>query len=151
MKKLVLVALVAIVSVCFSASAFADSLAPGAKTSCNNAKSITLEASGSSSAGDRDNANVVIWKSSNATTVPISLGGDDHGIPGGAFGNKADNLTKKGWLASATNMSEKHSKGRKKVVLTSQPNFSRGDSIGDISGEVRITNTGTVGVNVTCG
>jgi hypothetical protein len=148
MKKLVLLALVAIVSVCFSASAFADNLAPGAKTSCNNAKSITLEVAGTSNAGDRDNANVVLWKSSNATTVVISLGGDDQGIPGGAFGNKKDSAK---WMASATNMSEKHSKGAKKVVLHSQPNFSRGDSIGDISGEVRLTNTGTVAVNVTCG
>jgi len=43
------------------------------------------------------------------------------------------------------------SKGRKSVTLTGQTNFSRGDSIGDISGEVRITNTGTVKANVTCG
>jgi len=41
--------------------------------------------------------------------------------------------------------------GRNKVVLTGQNNFSRGDSIGDISGEVRITNVGTVNMNVTCG
>ena len=149
MKKLVLVALVAIVSVCFTASAFAGEIKPGEKTSCNNAKSITLEATGASNAGDRSNANAVIWKSSNATTVPISLGAqEEHGIPGGAFGNKKD-PTK--WMAHATNMSEKHSMGRGKVVLMSQPNFSRGDSIGDISGEVRITNTGTTGINVTCG
>ncbi|MGV7221238.1 MAG: hypothetical protein ACQ9MH_06925 [Nitrospinales bacterium] len=152
MKKLVLVALVAIVSVCFTASAFAGSIKPGEKTTCNNAKSITLEATGQSNAGDRSNANAVIWKSSNATTVPISLGSkEDHGLPGGAFGNKADNLSKKGWLTGAINMSEKHSMGRGKVVLMHQPNFSRGDSIGDISGEVRITNTGTTGINVTCG
>ena len=37
------------------------------------------------------------------------------------------------------------------VTLTGQSNFSRGDSIGDISGEVRITNIGTVKGNVTCG
>jgi hypothetical protein len=43
------------------------------------------------------------------------------------------------------------SKGRKSVTLGGQSNFSRGDSIGDISGEVRITNTGTVPGNVTCG
>ena len=151
MKKFALVAFLTIVSVCFAASAFAGAVAPGGKTSCNNAKSITLEAAGSSTAGDRINANAVIWKSSNATTIPITLGGGDQGLPGGAFGNKKDNLTKKGWMASAINMSEKHSMGAKKVVLTGQTNFSRGDSIGDISGEVRITNTGTVPINVTCG
>jgi hypothetical protein len=48
-------------------------------------------------------------------------------------------------------MSKKDSKGRASVTLGGQNNFSRGDSIGDISGEVRITNTGTVGMNVTCG
>jgi hypothetical protein len=48
-------------------------------------------------------------------------------------------------------MANKHSMGRKSVTLTSQPEFSRGDSIGDISGEVRITNTGTIDMNVTCG
>jgi len=43
------------------------------------------------------------------------------------------------------------SKGHKSVTLQGQSNFSRGDSLGDISGEVRITNTGTVGIDVTCG
>jgi hypothetical protein len=42
-------------------------------------------------------------------------------------------------------------KGRQSVTLTGQSNFSRGDSIGDISGEVRITNTGAIKANVTCG
>ena len=152
MKKIALVALLAVVSVCFVASAFAGILAPGAKTSCNDAKSITLETAGTSNAGDRDNANAVIWLSSSAITVPIALGSaGDHGLPGGAFGNQKDNLSKKGWMVSAVNMANKHSKGKSKVVLTSQPNFSRGDSIGDISGEVRITNTGTVPINITCG
>jgi len=48
-------------------------------------------------------------------------------------------------------MASKHSMGRNKVVLGSQNNFSRGDSIGDISGEVRITNTGTTNLSVNCG
>lgn len=152
MKKFAFAAILAVVSICFAATAFAGSLAPGAKTTCNDAKSITLEAVGTSSEGDRGNANAVIWKSSNATTVAITLGPtDDNGLPGGAFGNKKDNLDKKGWMVSATNMSEKHSLGKSKVVLTNQPNFSRGDSIGDISGEVRIKNTGTIPINVTCG
>jgi hypothetical protein len=104
-----------------------------------NASKITLEASGTSSAGDRGNANAVIWKSSNATTVPISLGpSDDNRSVNGADGGK-------------TGLPRAGSMGRSKVVLTNQNNFSRGDSIGDISGEVRITNTGTVDMNVTCG
>lgn len=148
MKKFAFAAILAVVSICFAATAFAGNLAPGAKTTCNDAKSITLEAVGTSSAGDRDNANAVIWKSSNATTIPITLGGDDQGLPGGAFGNHKDSAK---WMASAVNMGNKHEKGASKVVLTGQSNFSRGDSIGDISGEVRITNTGTISINVTCG
>jgi len=107
----------------------------GEQTSCNDANSITLEASGSHPE-DRGNANAVIWKSSNFTTVPITLGPtDDHGIEGDGH----------------VGMANKHSKGRNSVTLTKQPEFSRGDSIGDISGEVRITNTGTVPINVNCG
>lgn len=140
MRKLVLFTIVSIVAMCFAASAYAGTLKPGGKTSCNNAKSITLEAQGTSEAGDRGNANLSIWKSSNATTVPISLGPTDHqNFKGGAAG------------AGMAGIRSMHSMGRKKVVLMSQSNFSRGDSIGDIGGEVRITNTGTVSVNVTCG
>lgn len=140
MRKLVLFTIVSIVAMCFAASAYAGTLKPGGKTSCNNAKSITLEAQGTSEAGDRGNANLSIWKSSNATTVPISLGPTDHqNFKGGAAG------------AGKAGIRSMHSMGRKKVVLMSQSNFSRGDSIGDIGGEVRITNTGTVSVNVTCG
>ena len=140
MRKLVLFTILSVVALCFAASAYAGALKPGAKMSCNNAKSITLEASGTSDKGDRGNANAVIWKSSNATTVPITLGPTDHqNFKGGAAG------------AGKTGIRNFHSMGRKKVVLMRQNNFSRGDSIGDISGEVRITNTGTVDMNVTCG
>jgi len=139
MRKLVLFTILSVVALCFAASAYAGALKPGQKTICNDAKSITLEASGTSSAGDRGNANAVIWKSSNATTVPISLGpSDDNRSVNGADGGK-------------TGLPRAGSMGRSKVVLTNQNNFSRGDSIGDISGEVRITNTGTVDMNVTCG
>ena len=139
MRKLVLFTILSVVALCFAASAYAGALKPGQKTTCNDAKSITLEASGTSSAGDRSNANAVIWKSSNATTVPISLGpSDDNRSVNGADGGK-------------TGLPRAGSMGRSKVVLTNQNNFSRGDSIGDISGEVRITNTGTVDMNVTCG
>ena len=136
MRKLMLFTIISVVALCFAASAYAGTLKPGQKTSCMNAKQITLESAGSSDKGDRANANAVIWKSSNATTIPISLGpSDHHGFPG----------------ERKVGMADKHSMGRNKVVLKHQNNFSRGDSIGDISGEVRITNTGTVNMNVTCG
>ncbi len=140
MRKLVLFTIISVVALCFAASAYAGTLKPGQKTTCNNAKSITLEAVGTSKAGDRSNANAVIWKSSTATTVPISLGPTEHqNFKSGAAG------------AAATGIRSFHNMGRKKVVLQGQTNFSRGDSIGDISGEVRITNTGTINMNVTCG
>ena len=140
MRKLVLFTILSIVALCFAASAYAGTLKPGQKTTCNNASKITLEAAGTSAKGDRGNANAVIWKSSNATTVPITLGPTDHqNFKGGAAG------------AGKTGIRDFHTMGRKKVVLMRQNNFSRGDSIGDISGEVRITNTGTVNMNVTCG
>ena len=139
MRKLMLFTIVSIVALCFAASAYAGTLKPGQKTSCNNASQITLEASGSSSKGDRGNANAVIWKSSNATTVPISLGPSD------------DNRSVNGGDKGKTGLGRHGSMGRKKVTLMRQNNFSRGDSIGDISGEVRITNTGTVDLNVSCG
>ena len=136
MKKFALVSLTLMAFVCLAASAFAGTVKPGGKTSCKDASSITLEAVGSSSAGDRSNANAVIWKSSNFTTIPITLG------PGGDQGFKG---------ARGVGMANKHSMGQSKVVLNGQNNFSRGDSIGDISGEVRITNTGTIDINVSCG
>lgn len=147
MKKVALISLVVAVAICFAATAFAGSLAPGQMTSCNNAKSITLTNSGGSGA-DRTNANLVVWKQANATTVPITLGpGDHNGFPGtggGSAGYKGKNGN------DVVKMGTKHIMGRKSVTLYPQPNFSRGDSIGDISGEVRITNTGTIGVSVAC-
>ena len=160
MKKLALALITAVSVLCFAASAFAGSLAPGASTTCKDAKSIKLEAAGSH-ATDRANANLVIWKSSNFTTIPISLGASDtNGIPTGSAGNTKDTKIKckpsticvPGALdTSAVKMGNKSSKGRKSVTLSGQSNFSRGDSIGDITGEVRITNTGTVPANVSCG
>ena len=140
MRKLVLFTILSVVAFCFAASAYAGTLKPGQKTTCNNAKKITLEASGNSSKGDRGNANAVVWLSSSAITVPISLGPTEHNaFKSGAAGAK---------FAGIRNF---HTMGRKKVVLGPQNNFSRGDSIGDISGEVRIRNSGTVNLNVTCG
>ena len=142
MKKLAIVLLVTVASFCLAASAFAGSVAPGGSAKCNNAKSIKIEASGGD-AVDRGSANGFLWKSSNFTTVPFTLAPKDHqGFStngGGAAGNKQ------------VKMSNKHEMGHKSVTFKSQNNFSRGDSIGDISGEVRIHNTGTVAVNVSCG
>jgi len=140
MRKLVLFTILSVVALCFAASAYAGTLKPGQKTTCNNANKITLEASGNSSKGDRSNANAVVWLSSSAITVPISLGpAENQALKGGAAG------------ATFTGIRNFHSMGRKKVILKRQNNFSRGDSIGDISGEVRITNVGTINMNVTCG
>ena len=142
MKKLAIVLLVTIASFCLAASAFAGSVAPGGSAKCNDAKSIKIEATGGD-AVDRGSANGFLWKSSNFTTVQFTLSPKDHqGFStngGGAAGNKQ------------VKMSNKHEMGQKSVTFKSQNNFSRGDSIGDISGEVRIHNTGTVAVNVSCG
>ena len=161
MNKLALAFITAITVICFTAVAFAGNLAPGASTTCKDAKSITLASAGTH-ATDRANANLVIWKSSNFTTIPISLGpSDTSGIPtGSAQGNHAVKKIKckdttqcvPGAVDTVpTGIREMSSKGRKSVTLSGQSNFSRGDSIGDISGEVRITNTGTVAANVSCG
>ncbi len=136
-----IVLLVAVASFSLASSAFAGALMPGAMAKCNDAKSITLENTGGG-AGDRGEGNLVVWKSSNYTTVLISLSPTAHqGFSmngGGAAGNKQ------------VKMSNKHSMGRKSITLMGQTNFSRGDSIGDISGEVRLTNVGTTNVSVTC-
>ena len=160
MNKLVLALITAVSVLCLTTLAFAGSLAPGASMSCKDAKSIKLASAGSH-AQDRTNANFVIWKSSNFTTIPITVGpGDTHGLVGNGAGNKKDSHFKckdttqciPGAVdGGATHVRPMWSKGRKSVTLTSQNNFSRGDSIGDISGEVRITNTGAVKANVTCG
>tara|TARA_B100000686_G_scaffold303579_1_gene340529 strand:+ start:309 stop:719 length:411 start_codon:yes stop_codon:yes gene_type:complete len=135
MNKSFIVLVTLAASLFLVAFASAASLKPGDRTTCNDAKSITFTASGKSSADDRSNANAVVWKSSNYTTVPVTLG------PGGHSGFKG---------SRKVGMSDKHTMGRKSVTFNSQPNFSRGDSIGDISGEVRITNTGTVKMTVSC-
>ena len=140
MRKLAFIAILTVIAFCFTASVNAGTLKPGAKMSCNNAKSITMEASGMSTKGDRSNANAVIWQSSTATTHMITLGPTEHNnFKSGAAG------------AAFAGIRNHHSMGRKSVTLVPQNNFSRGDSIGNISGEVRITNTGTVNMNVTCG
>lgn len=141
MKKLAVVLLVAVASFCLASSAFAGALAPGAMAKCTNAQSITLENAGGSS--DWGDANASVWFSSTFITTAISLSPNSNQSfttdGGGAAGNKQ------------VKMPSKHSMGKKSVTLMTQNNFSRGDSISDINGEVRITNTGTIGINVTCG
>jgi hypothetical protein len=145
MKKVTLLTVVLFAG--FTATAFAGSIKTGQTASCNDAKSITIAvAKIANKAGgkhgyttnDRGNGNVVVWKSSNATTVPITLGPNED--------NRSMNGTDKG----KTGIGVMGSMGRSKVVLTSQNNFSRGDSIGDISGKVTVTNTGTNPVTVAC-
>ena len=79
-----------------------------------------------------------IWKSSNFTTVPVTLGPND------------SNASVVGSDGGRTGVPSRGTNGLKKVTLTKQTAFSRGDSIGDISGLVKITNTGTNAVTVTC-
>ena len=153
MNKLALALITAVSVLCLATLAFAGSLAPGATMTCNDAKSIKLESAGSN-ATDRANANFAVWKSSNLTTIPISVGPSDmNGLVGNGAGNKKDSHFKckdtTQCIPGAIDGGATHV--RKSVTLTSQSNFSRGDSIGDISGEVRITNIGTVKANVTCG
>jgi hypothetical protein len=145
MKKVTL--LTAVLFAGFTATAFAGNIKTGQTTSCNNAKSITISVAKISNTtggkygyttNDRGTGNVVVWKSSNATTVPISLGPND------------DNRSVNGTDHGKTGLARMGSMGRSKVVLTGQNNFSRGDSIGDISGKVTITNTGTNPVSVAC-
>ena len=139
MKKLAVVLLVAVASFCLVSSAFAGAVAPGATAKCSNAKSITIENTGGG-AGDRGEANLSVWKSSNFTTVPISLSPTAHqGFVKGAAG------------LGYVGLKNKHEMGQKSITLMGQNNFSRGDSISDINGVVKITNTGTTGLDVTCG
>ena len=131
----------------FALVANAGQINPGQTAKCNDAKSITFETAGSANdaggkggftTNDRGGANLSIWKSSNFTTIPITLGPNDN--------NDSVNGTDKG----KTGLPQRGGMGRGKVTLVSQPEFSRGDSIGDISGLVKITNTGSIPVTVTC-
>jgi len=162
MNKLALALITALSVLCLTTLAFAGSLAPGASMTCNDAKSIKFESAGTH-AEDRANANFWVWKSSNFTTIPVSLGPTDtSGLENNSSGNKKatkfkckdttqcvpgaiDNIS-----AGVAERFYGNIPGKNKVVLTSQPEFSRGDSIGDISGMVKITNHGTNPVVVTC-
>ena len=145
MKKIFALTIAFIAGIALTANA--GSIAPGQMTKCNDAKSITLATAGSANttsgkwghtSNDRGGANVSIWKSSNFTTIPVTLGPNDN--------NDSVNGTDGG----RTGLPQRGGMGKHKVTLTSQKAFSRGDSIGDISGLVKITNTGTNAVTVTC-
>ena len=145
MKKIFALTIAFIAGIALTANA--GSIAPGQMTKCNDAKSITLENAGPANksndkfgytANDRGGANVVIWKSANFTTVPLTLGPND------------SNASVVGTDGGRTGLPSRGTNGLKKVTLTKQKSFSRGDSIGDISGLVKITNTGTNAVTVTC-
>ena len=145
MKKIFALTVAFIAGMAMTASA--GSIAPGQMTKCNDAKSITLETAGPANksndkfgytSNDRGSANVSIWKSSNFTTIPVTLGPNDN--------NASLNATDGG----RTGLPQRGGMGKHKITLTSQKAFSRGDSIGDISGLVKITNTGTNDVTVTC-
>jgi hypothetical protein len=145
MKKIF--ALTALFVAGFAFSASAGQISNGQMAKCNDAKSITFEAAKVANAtsdkfgftnNDRGGANLSIWKSSNFTTVPLTLGQNDNN----------DSLN--GTDGGKTGLPQRGGMGRSKVTLVSQPEFSRGDSIGDISGLVKITNTGSIPVTVTC-
>jgi hypothetical protein len=145
MKKVFALTVMFVVSLAFSANA--AMITNGQTAKCNDAKSITLEAAKVAHAttdkfgytdNDRGGANVVVWKSSNFTTVPLSLGPND------------SNDSLNGTDGGRTGLPQRGGMGKQKVTLFGQNNFSRGDSIGDISGLVKITNTGSIAVNVSC-
>ena len=144
MKKLAVVLLVAVASFCLASSAFAGALAPGGTAKCTDAKSITVQNTGGGADGkDWGDANATIWYSSTHLTHAVSLSPNSNQSfttdGGGAAGNKQ------------VKMASKHSKGKRSVTFNRQNNFSRGDSISDINGVVRITNTGQTNLSVTCG
>lgn len=145
MKKIFALTVAFIVA--FALTANAGNIAPGEMTKCNDANSITLENAGPANksndkfgytSNDRGGANVVIWKSSNFTTIPVSLGPNDN------------NDSVNGSDGGRTGLPRRGGMGQHKVTFIKQKAFSRGDSIGDISGLVKITNTGTNPVTVTC-
>ena len=145
MKKIFALTALFVAGLAFSANA--GQINSGQMAKCNDAKSITLEAAKVANAtsdkhgftnNDRGSANLSIWKSSNFTTIPITLGQNDD--------NNSLNATDGG----KTGIPQRGGMGKGKVTLLSQNNFSRGDSIGDISGLVKITNTGSIPVTVIC-
>ncbi len=147
MKKIALLTALFVASV--TGNAMAGTINTGQTASCTDANSITIEVAkiaNKANSGDfgyttndRGTANLVVWKSANATTIPLTLGPND------------DNRSVVGKDHGRTGLAPMGTMGASKVVLTRQNAFSRGDSLGDISGTVTFTNTGTNPVSVTCG
>jgi hypothetical protein len=145
MKKIFALTVAFIAGMAMTASA--GSIGPGQMTKCNDAKSITGENAGPANfsndkfgytSNDRGSATVAVWKSSNFSTTSIPLGPNDN--------NDSLNSTDHG----RTGLPQRGGMDRHKVTLTSQKAFSRGDSIGDIRGLVKISNIGSNDVTVTC-
>ena len=145
MKKIFALTIAFIAGIALTANA--GSITPGQMTKCNDAQSITLENAGPANkanlkfgytSNDSGGSNVSICKSANLTTIAVSLGPND------------DNNSLNGTDGGRTGLPQRGGMGKHKVTLTRQGAFSRGDSIGDISGLVKITNIGTNAVTVTC-
>ncbi len=143
MKRIILsVAILSLVAT----SAIAGTIKTGETATCKDASSISIEVAkivsefddAGYTTNDRGGANLAVWKSSNFTTVPITLGPNDSNISFNATDGGRTGLPVFGTM------------GKSKVILNGQNNFSRGDSIGDISGTVKLTNTGVNPVTVTC-
>ena len=152
-------------------NALAATINKNQTASCTDAKTITLEVANipfenndkfGYTSNDRGSANVAVWKSSNFTTIPIALGAksDNNAAQRGQgkltkFKCKDTTQCVPGAIDNiSAGVGERfygNIPGKNKVVLTQQPEFSRGDSIGDISGLVKITNSGTNPVTITCG
>ena len=119
MKKVTLLTVVLFAG--FTTAAVAGDIKTGQTAACNNAKSITIEVAKIANTTDGKygystnnwgTGNVVVWKSSNATTIPITLGPNDN--------NRSVNGADHG----KTGLDRMGSMGRNKVILTSQPSFS---------------------------
>jgi hypothetical protein len=145
MKKVFVIATALLIG--YASSASAQEIANGQTASCNDAKAIEISVATIANvsndkfgytSNDRGTGNVSVWKSSNFTTVPISLGPND------------SNHTLVETDHGLTGIGVRGTYGASKVVLQQQNAFSRGDSIGDISGLVKITNIGTNPVSVNC-
>ena len=145
MKKIFALTALFVAGLAFSANA--GQISNGQTAKCNDAKSITLEAANVAHAtsdkfgytdNDRGGANLSVWKSSNFTTVPITLGPNDN--------NDSLNCADHG----KTGLPQRGGMGKVKVILVSQPELSLGAYLGDISGLVTLTTKGSIPVNVPC-
>ena len=77
---------IVLITLFITTNAFSGMIKPGEVASCQDANSITMEVAKipnksndkfGYTSNDRGTANLVLWKSSNFTTVPITLGPND--------------------------------------------------------------------------